>query len=383
MVGPAQPMPIGLTGRRTPARLSSSSMISWWIGSASRPHGAGQCGATSRPRPAAARSGAGGRPATPAPRPGADRPRRAARSPRGDRRRASASWHRAPGRAAAGPPVGRGGTVGSNARLELRRHLGDRRRPAPRRSRPGPGRPALDVGGVRPPGRRRRRHAAGRRRHAAGQGRPLPLQLPRVPRVDVRHASRPGSSRSTPTTATPTTSSSTCGTTPTPSPSSSTAPSPTASSGCATACRRSGPGSGCDDGGRAVPGVGDPVRGGRRVGARPDGRAVGAQRRRPLPALHGRHHRHAEGRDVAPGRPDRQPRRRVAGTRSLPEDRRRDALAERLTRPGPVPCRPPADARHRRVQRDVRTCAWPARSSRSPAATSTSSSCSTPSSASG
>ena len=35
-----------LTGRRTPARRSSSSMISWWIGSASRPHGLGQCGAT-------------------------------------------------------------------------------------------------------------------------------------------------------------------------------------------------------------------------------------------------------------------------------------------------------------------------------------------------
>ena len=50
-VGPAQPMPIGLTGRRTPAARSSSSMTSWWTGSASSPHGFGQCGAT---RPASA-----------------------------------------------------------------------------------------------------------------------------------------------------------------------------------------------------------------------------------------------------------------------------------------------------------------------------------------
>ena len=46
IVGPAHPMPIGLTGRRTPAAASSSSMSSWWIGSASRPHGRGQWGAT-------------------------------------------------------------------------------------------------------------------------------------------------------------------------------------------------------------------------------------------------------------------------------------------------------------------------------------------------
>ena len=39
-------MPIGLTGRWTSAVVSSSSMISWWIGSASSPHGRGQCGAT-------------------------------------------------------------------------------------------------------------------------------------------------------------------------------------------------------------------------------------------------------------------------------------------------------------------------------------------------
>ena len=57
----------------------------------------------------------------------------------------------------------------------------------------------------------------------AGQGRPVPLQLPRVPRVDVRHLEGRAAPRSTRTTATPTTSSSTSGTTPTPSPWSSTA----------------------------------------------------------------------------------------------------------------------------------------------------------------
>src|SRR5205809_7874641 len=46
IVGPPQPMPIVLDGRRTPAARSSSSMMIWWIGSASSPHGLGQCGAT-------------------------------------------------------------------------------------------------------------------------------------------------------------------------------------------------------------------------------------------------------------------------------------------------------------------------------------------------
>ena len=36
-----------LLGRDTPARFISSSMMIWWIGSASSPHGFGQCGATS------------------------------------------------------------------------------------------------------------------------------------------------------------------------------------------------------------------------------------------------------------------------------------------------------------------------------------------------
>ena len=46
IVGAAQPMPIGLVGRDTPAARSSSSMSSWCIGSASSPHGSGQWGTT-------------------------------------------------------------------------------------------------------------------------------------------------------------------------------------------------------------------------------------------------------------------------------------------------------------------------------------------------
>ena len=52
--------------------------------------------------------------------------------------------------------------------------------------------------------------------------------------------------------------------------------------------------------------------------------AVGPRRRRPLPALHRRHDRHAEGRDVAPGRP------RPAASAPSAADRRSGA--------GPVDC---------------------------------------------
>ena len=48
------------------------------------------------------------------------------------------------------------------------------------------------VGGVRPARQRRRPGLPRRRRRGAGQGRPVPLQRPRVPRVDVRAPSRPG-----------------------------------------------------------------------------------------------------------------------------------------------------------------------------------------------
>ena len=96
--------------------------------------------------------------------------------------------------------------------------------------------------------------------------------------------SRPGSCRSTPTTATPTTSSSTCGTTPTPSRSCSTARSPSASSASATACPKV----------QAL--------------------AVGRRRQRPVPRL---------GR-----RPTRRPRRRATGRVPAPvgPQRRRPLL---------------------------------------------------------
>ena len=76
----------------------------------------------------------------------------------------------------------------THAGLELRRRLGGRRRAVPGRARPGPGRPAHHVGASSTGGPTASPATlldAGAR--AAGQGRPVPLQLPRVPRVDVRH----------------------------------------------------------------------------------------------------------------------------------------------------------------------------------------------------
>ena len=157
-----------------------------------------------------------------------------------------------------------------------------------------------------------------------GQGGPLPLQLPRVPGVDVRRSSRRASSRSTPTTATPTTSSSTSGTTPTPWPSSSTAPSSTASTGSGPGYRASGPGCGSTTAPTPAHRGPPPTKQRRRrerdrVDARP-GAASGDDL---YHALHGRDHRHAQGRHVAPGRPLRRaqrrepapgPRRRAAST---------------------------------------------------------------------
>ena len=301
------------------------------------PRRAASGGRRSRPRPAAARSGGGGRPATPAPRPGGGRPRREARSPRGDRRRAGASWHRAPGRHRAGPPEGRGGTVGSNARLELRRHLGgvaDRLPDAPaqvqgdRRSTWAEFDRRADGVAATLLGRRRRRSrtrwrttsttAPSTSSRCSACSRPALVPVNTNYRYGddelvylwdnadavavvfhgtftdrVERHPRPRAER------------------------------PRRGSGSTTAAA-------------PCPEWADPVRGGRRVGAAGRTcRAVGPQRRRPLPPLHRRHDRHAEGRDVAPGRPLRQPRRRVAA----PVPARAvdwDALAERLTKPGPV-----------------------------------------------
>ena len=93
--------------------------------------------------------------------------------------------------------------------------------------------------------------------------------------------------------------------------------------------------------------------------------AVGSQRRRPAPPLHRRHHRHAQGRDVAPGRPVRRARRERRKRRS-PPGQDLDAVA-RHGSPSPGPRNLPAraaDARHRAVQRDQQPDARRRRSSR-------------------
>ncbi len=61
---------------------------------------------------------------------------------------------------------------------------------------------------------------------------------------------------------------------------------------------------------RAVPGLGRPYEKAADSPPRAGRRPVGPQRRPPLHALHGRHHGHAQGRHVAPGRPVPQPGRR-------------------------------------------------------------------------
>ena len=143
------------------------------------------------------------------------------------------------------------------------------RRQVPGRARPGPGRPAHHLARVRPPGRRRRPHAA-RWRGAEHQDK-VALYLYNCPEYlegVLRRLQGRRWSRSTPTTATSTTSSSTCGTTPTPSPSSSTAPSPTDRARSATGSRRCGTGCGSTTAPAPVPDWADALRGGRGVGRR-------------------------------------------------------------------------------------------------------------------
>ena len=59
----------------------------------------------------------------------------------------------------------------------------------------------------------------------------------------------------------------------------------------------------CGGGRFAAPGVGGALRSGRGRGSRPGRRALGPVGRRSAAALHRRHDRHAQGRDVAPARP--------------------------------------------------------------------------------
>ncbi len=231
--------------------------------------------------------------------------------------------HRAPGRSA-GRAAGR-----------ARRY---RRRPCPAGTSPTSGSawptssPTLPPrsratgarrGRDRPPGRRRRRHAARRRRDAAGQGGALPLQLPRVPRVDVRHLQGRRSSRSTRTTATATTSWCTCGQRRRRRRRVPRLASPSGSSGCATACPNVRTGSGSTtDGGPPCPEWAIPYE---EAAASAPGRTVAPWGRSgdDLYLLYtGGTTGMPEGRDVAPGRPDRQPRRRVAAPASRPSRRR-------------------------------------------------------------
>ena len=187
---------------------------------------------------------------------------------------------------------------------------------------------------------------------AAGQGRPLPLQRPRVPRVAVRGVQgRPG-------------------------PGQHQLPLHRRRARLPVGQRRRGrrrvprhvrrarrrrSATGCPGQAlalgrrrhRARARLGHALRGRGRRRHRPSAVApLGPRRRRPAPALHRRHHRHAQGRHVAPGRP----LPRATRTPSHPQygddtDLDLDAPSS-LTGPGPVHvARLPADARHRLVHR--------------------------------
>ncbi len=99
-----------------------------------------------------------------------------------------------------------------------------------------------------------------------------------------------------------------------------------------------------------VPGLGHPLRGRHQVCRRAHAGAVGTQRRRPLHALHGRHHRDAQGRHVAPGRPLRAPhRRRRAPLRRERRDRGGTGCGVGIPRRRDPDAGVPPDARDRRL----------------------------------
>ena len=243
----------------------------------------------------------------------------------------------------------------SAERVELRRHVGVGGRPLRRDA------PAQVQGDRRYTWAEMDRRAdgiaadaPGRRRRSSGQGGAVPLQRPRVPRVDVRPLqgrARPGQHQ---------------------------LPLHRRRAGVPVDQRRRRRGdlprlvrrpgrTGAPPGaGGSRPGCTWPTRAARpaRLGHRRTRRRrvsastrtwrpVGTQRRRPVHPLHRRHDRDAEGRDVAPGRRRRQPRRRRPAVR-CPRSRRPPPWPSAWSRPGPVnlPGRA-AHARHRRVQRHV------------------------------
>ena len=194
----------GSTGRRTPARRSSSSMMSWWIGSASRPHGRGPV----RRHVAGLGQLAAGR--APGARPASSRTSsRRGSSSAGSSKSIGGSYP------AADAGHDRCADGGTDAGLELRRRVGGRRRAVPDAPAQVQGDRRDLVARVRPAGRRRRPHAA--RRRASRSRTRSPSTSTTAPSTSSRcsASSRPGWCRSTRTTATPTTSSSTSGTTPT------------------------------------------------------------------------------------------------------------------------------------------------------------------------
>ena len=107
-----------------------------------------------------------------------------------------------------------------------------------------------------------------------------------------------------------------------------------------------------DDGSGPCPDWAVPYEVGRRRGHRRQraGR-LGSQWRPPAAALHRRHHRHAEGRHVAPGRPVRRARRQQQTPHATRAGPRCGARPDHQARPAQH-ARRTADARHRPVQRD-------------------------------
>ena len=231
----------------------------------------------------------------------------------------------------------------------FRRHLGSGRRRAARRSVLDPRRRPPDLVRGRPPRRRRRSAPARCRPRTTAGGRSVPVQLQRVHGVDVRgvqgrlrsrehqlpvHRRRVAvpvgqrrrrcrrvpwlvrrHDRRDPRT-------------------------PPEGEALAVGRRRQ----------RRLPGVGDPLPGGRHERFATGRARVGTQRRRPELPLHRRNDGHAEGRHVASGRPGGEADR----DGSLTADRRRHARrrprhADRAR--CPIPARLPTDARHRQLSR--------------------------------